>query len=39
MAADGYGKGEVIGEDINQEYIEIKTEDSQKSFGAVLDKP
>lgn len=32
MAADGYGKGEVIGEDTNQEYIEIKTEDSQKSF-------
>lgn len=32
MAADGYGKGTITGEDRNQQIIEVKTEDAQKSF-------
>lgn len=32
MAADGYGKGKIIGENSEKEIIEVKTEDAQKSF-------
>ena len=32
MAADGYGKGTITGENMSQEEVVINTEDSQKSF-------
>lgn len=32
MAADGYGKGTITGENMNQEEVVINTEDSQKNF-------
>ena len=32
MAADGYGKGKLVGEGKNKEIIEVNTQDAQKSF-------